>query len=256
MRQNNDGAVYNGRGGIAAAADMPMKPIVVICSRDAELYLILEHILKVEGFDARLANDLEDAVLSATEQPGAFIIDCQPQGLDALALLEKLKQETAVRNVPVVALIAPGAENQHVALLRAGIDDGLVRPLVPATLVSSLRSHIQQPRRTALPDGANRLVFGSLEMRPESFRVRRNDKEVYLRTIEFRIFRYLIENRGRVFSREELIAAVWPNNVHVSARTVDVHISRLRAALRGIGCRDLIRTERSGGYRIDDETGL
>ncbi|WP_265519621.1 winged helix-turn-helix domain-containing protein [Nitratireductor luteus] len=233
-----------------------MKPIVVICSRDAELYLILEHILEVEGFDTRLANDADEAVPTAKERPAAVILDCQPNGLDALTLHSRLKQEGGARKIPVVALIAPGAENLHMALLRAGIDDGLVRPLVPARLVASLRSWIAQPRRTILPDGGNALVIGSLELHPESFRVRRNGKEIQLRATEFRIFRYLIENRERVFSREALIAAAWPNNVHVSARTVDVHISRLRKALRKIGCHDLIRTERSGGYRIDKGNGF
>ena len=89
----------------------------------------------------------------------------------------------------------------------------------------------------------------------DRFRVLRGAIEIQLGAIEFRLLRHLFENLGRVFSREDLITAAWPNNVHVSARTVDVHMSRLRKSLLKLGLRGIIRTVRSGGYMLDDKNG-
>ncbi|MCT7378250.1 response regulator transcription factor [Chelativorans salis] len=234
-----------------------MKPLVVICSQSAEFYLILEHILRVDGFDSVLAGNLEEALrLAAETTPAAFVLDCGRNGLFGPDLCTRLKQEEVTRAIPVVGLIAPGAEDQHIALLKAGVDESLVRPVAPAKLLDYLRARLpraQQPL-SAL-GGGDTLVYGDLEIRPESGRVRCGGKEVQLGAIEFRLLRVLLEYPDRTFGRAELIAAAWPENIHVSARTVDVHISRLRKALRRLGRRDLIRTVRAAGYTLNDENG-
>ena len=230
-----------------------MEPVAIICSQDAELYLILDYILRADGYETVLAGSIEEAIERTTQTaPAAIVLDCRRGGLPVATLCERLKQNPANRAIAVIGLIAPGAEDQHVALLKAGVDDSLVRPLVPAKLIASLRS-----KRRLEPRGRGRhvLTFGDVEMCTESFRVQRGAIEIQLGAIEFRLLWHLFENPGGIFSREDLIAVAWTNNVHVSARTVDVHMSRLRKSLRKLGLRGIIRTVRSGGYMLDDKNG-
>jgi two-component system phosphate regulon response regulator PhoB len=232
-----------------------LKPLVVICSEDAEFYLILDHILGVDGFVSKLAGSADEAHRLTTEEVShAVILDCQSDSkLSAPAVCMRLKQDPGTHAIPVVALIAAGAESQHIALLRAGVNESFMRPLAPAKLLDYLRSLLPATRSPSDTMAKHALTFGDIEMRLDSHRVHRNGKEIHLGSIEFRILRELLENPGRVFSREELISAVWPDNVHVSARTVDVHISRLRRSLLMVSERDVIRTVRSAGYSIEDE---
>ncbi|TGQ04835.1 MULTISPECIES: response regulator transcription factor [unclassified Mesorhizobium] len=229
-----------------------MEPVAIICSQDAELYIILEYILGLEGYKALLAGNVEDAVERAREiSPAVVILDCRPGGLPIATLCAQLKQEPTTRAALLVALIAPGAEDQHIELLKAGVDDSLVRPLVPAKLLASLRSKRTTGARSNI-HGHHVLGFGNIELRPDSLRARSGDREFQLGAIEFRMLRHLLENPRQVFSRQDLIAIAWPKNIHVDDRTVDVHVSRLRKSLHKLRTGISIRTVRSAGYMLDD----
>lgn len=232
-----------------------LKPLVVICSEDAEFYLILDHILGVDGFASKLAGSVDETYrLIAEDAPHAVILDCQSAGrLSAPAVCARLKQDARTQATPIVALIAAGADSQHIALIKAGVNESFMRPLAPAKLLDYLRALLPAPRSGIAPAQRDAITFGDIEMRLDSHRVHRNGKEIQLGSIEFRLLRELLEKPGRVFSREELISAVWPDNVHVSTRTVDVHISRLRRSLLMAAEKDVIRTVRSAGYAIEDE---
>jgi len=228
-----------------------MEPVAIICSQDAELYIILDYILSVDGYRTALAGNVEEAIERTGEMsPAAIVLDCRRGGLPVAVLCERLKQDPANHAVLIIGLIAPGSEDQHIALLKAGVDDSLVRPLVPAKLIAALRSKRTLEARGRV--GHRVLTFGDVEMRSESFRVRHGENEIQLGAIEFRLLRHLFENPGAIFSREDLIAIAWPNNVHVSARTVDVHVSRLRKSLLTLGLGSVIRTARAAGYMLDD----
>ncbi|KAA3452230.1 DNA-binding response regulator [Mesorhizobium sp. SARCC-RB16n] len=244
----------SGPARLRLGAGMPMEPVAIICSQDAELYIILDYILSLDGYKTVLAGNVEEAAERTREtSPAAIILDCRRGGLPVAALCDRLKQDPATRAVLTIALIAPGAEDQHIALLKAGVDDSLVRPLVPAKLIASLRSKRTAEARSNV--GHRVLIFGDMEMRSESFRVRRGESEIQLGAIEFRLLRHLLENPGGTFSREDLIAVAWPNNIHVSARTVDVHVSRLRKSLLRLSLGGVIRTVRSAGYMLDYKNG-
>ncbi|RWC00351.1 MAG: response regulator [Mesorhizobium sp.] len=229
-----------------------MEPVAIICSQDAELYIILEYILGLNGHKTLLAGNIEEAMERAREtSPVTVVLDCRPNGLPVATLCAQLKEDPTTRAILLVALIAPGAEDQHIQLLKAGVDDSLVRPLVPAKLLASLRSRRATGARSNV-HSHNILSFGAMELRPESLRVRHGEREMQLGTIEFRLLRHLLENPREVFSREDLIAIAWPNNIHVDTRTVDVHVSRLRKSLQKLGPGVSIRTVRSAGYMLDD----
>lgn len=232
-----------------------MKPLVLICSEDAEFYLIFGHILSEAGFASLLAGEGEEAIRLARERElQAVILDCQPGRVAWSLTCARLKGDPRSRPVPVVALIAPGAENQHLDLLKAGTDESFVRPFAPVKLLAHLHARLQgaSGRDNEFADG-EQLICGELEIRLASNRVRCRGQMLRLGSIEFHLLRQLIKSRGKVSSRDDLIKAAWPANIEVGTRTVDVHISRLRKALKAVSAKKVIRTVRSAGYSLVDQ---
>ncbi|MBZ9856345.1 response regulator transcription factor [Mesorhizobium sp. CA13] len=229
-----------------------MKPLIVICSHDAEFYLVLSHILVVDGFTSALASDIGEVLDLAAAMPiGAVVLDCGPDNQMASGC-GRLRQDARTSTLPVVALIAPGAETQHIALLKAGIDEGFVRPLAPGKLLDFLNSRLGFERHNgSRPESSLSLNHGDIEMQIDTHHVRCNGREIQLGPIEFNMLRHMLENPGKVLSREELIEAAWPGNVYVGPRTVDVHISRLRRSIKQSPHHDVIRTVRLGGYALE-----
>ncbi|WP_425294885.1 response regulator transcription factor [Neomesorhizobium albiziae] len=234
-----------------------MKPLVLICSQDAEFYLFLSHILEADGFTSEPAGGVKEALALADERElQAVVLDCGPSSATGSTICARLKHEPRTGGLLVIALIAPGAENQHLDLLKAGIDESFVRPIAPAKLLDYLRAKLAlaKPGSNGIENGSW-LCCGSLEMKPDARRVRGNGHEIHLGPIEFNLLRYLLEAPGKVFSRDELIRAAWPENIHIGVRTVDVHISRIRKALKTASPGSFIRTIRSAGYMIEDPDG-
>ncbi|WP_085044295.1 response regulator transcription factor [Ensifer aridi] len=234
-----------------------MKPLVLICSQDPELYLFLSHILEVDGIRSKLASGVDEALALAVEQElRAVVLDCQQVGAAAAPTCARLKREARDSGLPVIALVAQGAQNQLLNLLKAGIDEIFVRPFVPASLLDCLNGKLMlgQAGSKSVQNGRS-LCCGNLQMELAGHRVRRDGFEVHLGLVQFNLLRHLLENPGTVFSREELISAAWPDNIHVSARTVDVHISRLRKTLKTISSSSIIRTIRSLGYSLENPDG-
>lgn len=227
-----------------------MKPVILICSRDIEFYSLLNHILDVGGFASKLADSAEEAFQAAARyRPFAIILDCQPSSPCA-ELCAKLKRDEKTGDIFVVALVGQ-AEAQYAELLKAGVDESFIRPLTPARLLDSLRSALAAlPLEAEEGNQHRRLSFADIEMNLNTYRVYRSGKELHLCPIEFRILRHLLAKPGQVFSRDELIRAVWPDNIFVDARTVDVHIGRLRRTLKAVAETDMIRTVRSAGYAL------
>ncbi|OCX21494.1 two-component system response regulator [Mesorhizobium hungaricum] len=233
-----------------------MKPLILICSQDAEFYMILNHILAVEGFASALASDSDEMLKLAGEtEAQAGILDCR--ACNAMAeVCSRLRQDARTSALPLIASIAPGAENQHIALLKSGVDESLVRPFAPAKLLDCLRSRLSYTRLPgSRPEGPVSLSHGDIHMQIDTHHVRCNGREILLGPIEFKLLRHMLENPGKVLTRDELIEAAWPGNVYVGPRTVDVHISRLRRSLRQSSDLDAIRTVRLGGYALEFRSG-
>ncbi|MER8556932.1 response regulator transcription factor [Mesorhizobium sp. M0965] len=231
-----------------------MKPLVLICSQGAELYLYYSHILGVDGFRIELARSVEEALaLASVREPQAVVLDCQPASSTGSTICAQLKAEFRNRGLLVIALIAPGAENQHLDLLKAGIDESFVRPFAPAMLLDCLRTKLALPK-----PGSNGIENGSwlrcgrLEMNVDARRVHGNGHDIHLGPIQFKLLRHLLETPGMVFSRVELKNAAWGEKIHVGERTVDVHISRIRKELERTSAGSVIRTIRSDGYSLEE----
>jgi two-component system phosphate regulon response regulator PhoB len=147
-------------------------------------------------------------------------------------------------------LTARGEESDRVRGLDTGADDYLVKPFAMTELTARLRAVLRRLRPGLTED---RIRHGDITIDRVAHRVRRGERDVHLGPTEFRLLDHLMQHPGRVFSREQLLDAVWGSDIYVETRTVDVHVGRLRKALNGAGEVDPIRTVRSAGYALDPE---
>ena len=230
---------------------MDAEPLVLISTGDVEFFLLLDHVLSAEGFAAVLA-DTPEELCQAVEDRGPDLIlqDCKFEHPLDSDTCRRLRQTAEASGIPFIALIDANAVNDHIALLRAGVQEVLTRPVSPNKLLDRIRFLLNIDRQAA-NDGTV-VSYGDVEMDLKKHKVFRDGQDIHLGPIEFRILHHLLKNPGQVFTRDDLIVAAWPSNVYVVQRTVDVHVGRLRKALKEGSGSDLIRTVRSVGYGLAD----
>ncbi|HEX9789057.1 MAG TPA: phosphate regulon transcriptional regulator PhoB [Kiloniellales bacterium] len=226
-----------------------MTPRILIVEDEGPLVTLLRYNLEREGFTISEASDGEEALLRAAEdRPDLILLDWMLPLLSGIEVCRRLRRLSDTATVPIIMLTARGEENDKVRGFDCGADDYITKPFSPVELIARVRALLRRARPEL---AAEQLDFADLVMDLAAHRVRRSDREVHLGPTEFRLLQHLMRNPGRVFSREQLLDAVWGRDVYVEARTVDVHIRRLRKALNGAGDQDLIRTVRAAGYALD-----
>lgn len=161
--------------------------------------------------------------------------------------LARLREADATRGSRLIVWADHSEMPSAVAALEFGADDCLALPFVPSELVARVNAALRRPLATVRPD---ELRAGPLVLDKAIHRLLVNGQEVALSPAEFRLLAFLLENQGRVFSRDELLRGAWPKNITAGGRTVDVHVRRLRQLLEPFGCDDIIQTVRSFGYRL------
>jgi two-component system phosphate regulon response regulator PhoB len=231
---------------------MQMTPHILVVEDEDSLATLLQYNLQKEGYDVALAGDGEEALLLVDERlPDLIVLDWMLPKVSGIEVCRRLRQRNETRNVPIVMLTARGEETDRVRGLDTGADDYVVKPFSMTELTARIRAVLRRIRPGLAEDRVRR---GDLLIDRVAHRVKRAGAEVHLGPTEFRLLDYLMQHPGRVFSREQLLDAVWGSDVYVEARTVDVHIGRLRKALGVSETDDPIRTVRSAGYSLDLES--
>ena len=210
--------------------------------------LLIWHFQREDFQVVRTADGEEALALAEEEVPDIVLLDWMIEGVSGIEVCRRLRRRAATANVPIIMLTARGEEADRIRGLDTGADDYVTKPFSPRELVARVGAVLRRVRPALA--GAQ-LGYADLEMDVVGHRVRRGGTLVPLGPTEFRLLRHLLEHPGRVFSRERLIAAIWPQDSEIDARTVDVHVRRLRKALNEGGRPDLIRTVRSAGYSLD-----
>jgi two-component system phosphate regulon response regulator PhoB len=230
---------------------MQMTPHVLVVEDEDSLATLLQYNLQKEGYDVALAGDGEEALLLVDERlPDLIVLDWMLPRISGIEVCRRLRQRNETRNVPIIMLTARGEESDRVRGLDSGADVYVVKPFSMTELTASIRAVLRRLRPGLAEDRVRR---GDLLIDRVAHRVKRAGQEIHLGPTEFRLLDYLMQHPGRVFSREQLLDAVWGSDVYVEARTVDVHIGRLRKALGVSESDDPIRTVRSAGYSLDLE---
>jgi two-component system phosphate regulon response regulator PhoB len=224
-------------------------PYILVVEDEDALATLLQYNLEKDGYAVALAGDGEEALVQVDERlPDLIVLDWMLPKVSGVEVVRRLRSRTESRNVPIIMLTARGEESDRVRGLETGADDYVTKPFSMTELSARIRAVLRRIRPGLAEDRVNQ---GDLVIDRVAHRVKRGGKEVHLGPTEFRLLDYLMQHPGRVFSREQLLDAVWGSDVYVEARTVDVHIGRLRKALNRHGETDPIRTVRSAGYSLD-----
>ncbi len=227
------------------------KPSLLLVEDDRALADLLMWHFDREGYDIVRTADGDEALILAEERtPDLVILDWMIEGVSGIEVCRRLRRRASTAHVPIIMLTARGEESDRIRGLETGADDYVTKPFSPRELLARVGAVLRR-MRPAL--AGEQLSYGGMEMDVDSHRVRRSGKPVQLGPTEFRLLRHFMEHPGRVFSRERLLEAVWPHDSDIDARTVDVHIRRLRKAINEGDQSDLIRTVRSAGYSLDSE---
>jgi two-component system phosphate regulon response regulator PhoB len=228
-------------------------PSILIVEDEAALGLLLAYNLEAEGFIVEREERGDEAELRLAETvPDLVILDWMLPGVSGLEICRRLRAREATKTLPVIMLTARGEEAERVRGLSIGADDYVVKPFSVPELMARVRALLRRSRPERV---ANHLTAGDLDLDRETRRVRRGGREVHLGPTEFRLLEYLMEKPGRVFSRAQLLDAVWGLSAEIDERTVDVHVGRLRKALSRGRERDPVRTVRGAGYSFDETFG-
>jgi two-component system phosphate regulon response regulator PhoB len=224
-------------------------PHVLVAEDEAALAELLKYNLEREGYRVSSARDGEEALLLAAESaPDLVILDWMLPKAAGIEVCRQLRARKETRNTPIVMLTARSEENDRVRGLDMGADDYITKPFSMSELLARLRAVMRRIRPGLAED---KLLCGDIVVDRAAHRVQRSGREIHLGPTEFRILDHLMQHPGRVFSREQLLDAVWGSDIYVETRTVDVHIGRLRKALMIDDSDDPIRTVRSAGYALN-----
>ena len=226
-----------------------MQPYVLVMEDEDALATLLSYNLEKEGYRVVVASDGEEGMLQIEERlPDLVLLDWMLPKLSGIEVCRRIRGKPETRNMPIIMLTARGEESDRIRGLDTGADDYLTKPFSMSELIARIRAVLRRIRPGLADD---RLNHGDIVIDRVAHRVRRAGNEIHLGPTEFRLLDHFMQHPGRVFSREQLLDAVWGSDVYVEARTVDVHVGRLRKALNVEGTVNPIRTVRSAGYSLD-----
>ncbi len=225
-----------------------LKPLVLVVEDEPAQREVLLYNLAAEGYRTASAADGEEALLKIREEaPDLILLDWMLPRVSGIEICRRLKAGPETRTIPVIMLSARAEEVDRVRGLETGADDYMVKPYSMAELMARLRTQLRRTR----PAGVGEMLrFEDITLDPETRRVSRAGVPLDLGPTEFRLLATLMERPGRVWSREQLLDRVWGRDVYLETRTVDVHVGRLRKALKKGGGSDPIRTVRGAGYGL------
>jgi two-component system, OmpR family, phosphate regulon response regulator PhoB len=228
------------------------KPLVLVVEDEAALATMLRYNLERQGFRVDEAMDGQEALTRLNEsQPDLVLLDWMLPLMSGIEVCRQIRRRPATRDLPVIMVTARTEDSDAVRGLNTGADDYITKPFSMDALLARMRALL---RRSGSVPAKGQLDFHDIAMDLAAHRVTRGTRAVHLGPTEYRLLEFFLQHPRRVFTREELLDAVWGPDIHVEPRTVDVHIRRLRKAINGPGELDIVRTVRAAGYALDTES--
>ena len=219
------------------------KKILVVDDEDT-ICEVIKLNLELEGFTVDTANSAEEVLTKELTDYRLFILDVMMGEMSGFELASHIRQNQGTKNIPIIICTAKDREEDLVEGFNRGIDDYIRKPFSMRELVLRVKSVLRRTETTLGND--NTISYGDLVLNIERKQCHISGKEVALTKKEFEILRLLLSNRGKIFSREEILDSVWEDDVLVIDRTIDVNINRLRKKIGNYG-NDII-TKQGFGY--------
>jgi len=218
---------------------------------EESLVSLLEYNIKSAGYKFDFSLNGYDGMLRIQElKPDLILLDRMLPDIEGTEICKFIRSKKEIQRIPVIMLTAKGEEEDLLQGFDNGADDYLIKPFSPKELLARIGALLRRSNESSV---TSKLKYGNIVMDTDMHRVYCCDKETKLGPREYRILEFLMKNPGRVYSRQQLLDAVWGTNVYITDRTIDVHIRRLRKALSVSEECKVIRTIRSSGYSLDDK---
>ena len=223
---------------------------ILVVDDESDILSLVQYNLEKEGFKVITASDGQEALRRiASELPQAIILDLMLPQIDGLEVCRQIKRNEATSGIPVIMLTARGEEIDRVVGFELGADDYITKPFSPRELILRLKAILK--RFSLREEPAKRLILGDLVIDWDRHQVRVAGEEIGLTHTEFKLLITLAGRKGRVQTRDRLLADVWNYDPDIDSRTVDTHIKRLRSKLGKWG--EAVETVRGVGYRFREE---
>ncbi|MBC2714146.1 MAG: response regulator [Desulfobacteraceae bacterium] len=227
-----------------------MTKTILIVEDETDILHLVEYHLKAEGYTVLAAQDgIKGLDLAIEQLPDLIVLDLMLPGMDGLEVCKALKRNSKTENIPVVMLTAKGEEVDRIVGLELGADDYIVKPFSPRELTLRIRAILKRFDRE--PAEETQLQYLDLKIDLDSYKVWIEENEISLTVTEFNLLLELVQNQGRVRTRDQLLDRVWGYQFDGYARTVDTHVRRLRKKIGSYA--DAIETVRGIGYRFKEE---
>ena len=221
---------------------------ILLVEDEQEIRDLLQFSLGRSGFQVDVAADAEQALEKLNGRlPNLVLIDWMLPGIDGLELAKRIRYNELTQALPLIMLTARGEENDKLKSFESGIDDYITKPFSPRELTARIKAVL----RRADNEAVGKLTRGRIELDAVAMKVSVDGDYLHLRPTEYRLMELLMRNPDRAYSRDQLLNVVWGRKGSIEERTVDVHILRLRRALKPHGLAELIKTIWGFGYRLN-----
>ena len=225
-----------------------MKGKIFIIEDETSIIQLVQHNLEKEGFVVSSSTHGNDGLKELKKfEPNLLLLDWMLPDLSGIDVCKSLRRDKNYKNLPIIMLTAKGEEEDKVKGLESGVDDYITKPFGFNELMARIKALLRRSDPKTVSDD---LIFEDLKLDRTEKRVFRDNNEIHLGPTEFRLLEFFLLNPKRVFSRDQILESVWPNNINVESRTIDVHIRRLRQSINLSGKKELVRTVRSAGYSL------
>ena len=229
---------------------LPVKRVLII-EDDKDIVELVRYNLEKDGFQVMATGDGSTGLAQLRKSPpDLLVLDLMLPKLSGLEICKEARRDTALNRLPILMLTARGEEPDRIVGLELGADDYVTKPFSPRELVARIKALL---RRVEAPGGVEKTIeVGPLRIDPAAYRVTRAGKSVALSTLEFRLLYYLAARPNKVFSRDQLLDAVWGTERFVTPRSVDVYVRRLREKIEMDPQQPAyVKTIRGAGYLFE-----
>jgi two-component system phosphate regulon response regulator PhoB len=221
---------------------------IFIIEDEPSIIQLVQHNLEKNGFIVLSSVNGNDGLKELKKfQPDLLLLDWMLPDLSGIDICKNIRKDNSFKDLPIIMLTAKGEEEDKIKGLDSGVDDYLTKPFSFNELMARIKAVLRRSNPNTVSDN---LEFEDLVLDRIEKRVYRDKKEIQLGPTEFRLLEFFLVNPKRVYSRDQILENVWPNNINVESRTIDVHIRRLRKSINIQNKKELIRTVRSSGYSL------